>query len=243
MGGAQGQSAAPPAAGVPGPNRELTRDEYDRLAGTAYKRGKTRLGLLMETICATGIRVSEVKYITVEAVQCGKAELSLKGKIRAIMLPGKLCRKLLKYAKKQKTASGEIFLTRNGRELSRRQIWAEMRAVCKSAGVEPTKVFPHNLRHLFATVFYRACLDLVCWQLLTTDYYRSPMCAKQTGPKNQPSFTEYTKNDSAQGALGEKGVNNQGCQKTYFDSLGFYAQNSIKTKNYTLKRRIQRDIL
>ena len=143
------------------PNRELTRDEYDRLVSTAYERGKIRLGLLMETICATGIRVSEVKYITVEAAQCGKAEISLKGKIRTIMLPGKLCRKLLKYAKKQKIASGKVFLTRNGKGLSRRQIWAEMKAICKMAGVTPTKVFPHNLRHLFATVFYRACRDIV----------------------------------------------------------------------------------
>ena len=143
------------------PSRELTRDEYDRLVSTAYDSGKTRLGLLMETICATGIRVSEVKYITVEAARCGKAEISLKGKIRAIMLPGKLCRKLLKYAKKQKIASGEIFLTRNGKGMSRRQIWAEMKAVCKTAGVEPSKVFPHNLRHLFATVFYRAYRDIV----------------------------------------------------------------------------------
>lgn len=142
-------------------SRELTRDEYDHLVSTAYECGKTRLGLLMETICATGIRVSEVRYITVEAVQRGNTEISLKGKIRTIMLPGKLCRKLLKYAKKQKIVSGEIFLTRNGKGLSRRQIWAEMKSVCKTAGVEPSKVFPHNLRHLFATVFYRAYRDIV----------------------------------------------------------------------------------
>ena len=143
------------------PNRELTRDEYDRLVSTSYERGKIRLGLLMETICATGIRVSEVKYIMVEAAQCGKAEISLKGKIRTIMLPGKLCRKLLKYAKKQKIASGKVFLTRNGKGLSRRQIWAEMKAIYKVAGVTPTKVFIYNLRPLFATVFYRACRDIV----------------------------------------------------------------------------------
>ena len=143
------------------PNRELTRNEYDHLVSTAYESGKTRLGLLMETICATGIRVSEVKYITVDAAQRGRTEISLKGKIRTIMLPGKLCRKLLKYAKKQKTVSGEIFLTKNGKGLSRRQIWAEMKTVCKAAGVNPSKVFPHNLRHLFATVYYRACRDIV----------------------------------------------------------------------------------
>ena len=143
------------------PDRELTRDDYGRLIRAAYENGKTRLGLLMETICATGIRVSEVQYITVEAAQSGKAEISLKGKIRTIMLPGKLCRKLLKYAKKQKTVSGEIFLTRNGKGLSRRQIWAEMKAVCKAAGVAPSKVFPHNLRHLFAKVYYRVYRDIV----------------------------------------------------------------------------------
>ena len=141
--------------------RELTRLEYDRLLAAARARGQNRLALLMETICATGIRVSEVCYITVEAAQRGRAEISLKGKIRTILIPGKLCRKLLKYAKKNKTASGEIFLTRNGTSLSRRQIWAELKRLCKYAGVEPTKVFPHNLRHLFATTFYRACKDIV----------------------------------------------------------------------------------
>ena len=96
----------------------------------------------METICATGIRVSEVRYITVEAAEMGKAEISLKGKIRTILMPGKLCRKLNKYARKNKIASGELFLTRSGRPLSRKQIWAEMKAICEKAGVEPGKVFP-----------------------------------------------------------------------------------------------------
>ena len=141
--------------------RELTRSDYDRLTAAARERGQHRLALLMETICATGIRVSEVKYITVGAAQKGRADISLKGKIRTILIPAKLCRKLLKYAQKQKTVSGEIFLTRNGTPLSRSQIWAEMKALCQSAGVEPAKVFPHNLRHLFATAFYRACKDIV----------------------------------------------------------------------------------
>ncbi len=123
--------------------------------------GRTRLALLMETICATGIRVSEVKYITAEAVETGRAEISLKGKIRTILLPGKLCRKLQKYVRKQKIVSGEIFLTRNGKGLSRRQIWAEMKSLCEKAGVAATKVFPHNLRHLFAQAFYRVCHDVV----------------------------------------------------------------------------------
>ena len=141
-------------------NRELTKDDYQRLLNTAHKLGKERLGLLVETIGATGIRVSEVAYITVEAVQQGKAEIALKGKIRTILLPVKLRRKLLKYAKKQKTASGAIFRTKSGKELGRRQIWAELKGLCKHAGVEAGKVFPHNLRHLFATVFYRTCRDI-----------------------------------------------------------------------------------
>jgi site-specific recombinase XerD len=141
--------------------KELTKEEYARLLGTAHDLGRERLALLMETICATGIRVSEVRYITVEAIQVGQAEVSLKGKIRTIIIPGKLCRKLQKYAKKQKIVSGEIFLTRNGKGMSRRQIWAEMKNLCEKAGVAASKVFPHNLRHLFARVFYRACHDVV----------------------------------------------------------------------------------
>ena len=143
------------------PGRDLTKAEYEKLVAAAKDSGRARLALLMETICGTGIRVSEVRCVTVEAALAGRAEIALKGKIRTIMLPGKLCRKLLKFARKNMIASGEIFLTRSGKSLSRRQIWAEMKAVCRAAGVEPTKVFPHNLRHLFATTFYRACHDIV----------------------------------------------------------------------------------
>lgn len=142
------------------PARELTRPDYDRLIATARELGKERLALVMETICATGVRVSELRYLTVEAVQRGRAEISLKGKVRVILIPTKLARKLLKYAKKNKTASGEIFLTGNGKSLSRRQIWAEMKRLCVRAGVEPSRVFPHNLRHLFATAYYRAYRDI-----------------------------------------------------------------------------------
>ena len=141
-------------------SRELTKEEYQRLIAAAQRSGKERLPLLMESICGTGIRVSEVRYITVEAANRGKAEISLKGKIRTILLPQKLCRKLQKYAKKQKIASGEIFLSKGGKSLSRKQIWAEMKSVCKEAKVEPSKVFPHNLRHLFAQTFYRVCRDV-----------------------------------------------------------------------------------
>ena len=142
------------------PARELTRPDYERLIATARELGKERLALVMETICATGVRVSELRYLTVEAVQRGRAEISLKGKVRVILIPTKLARKLLKYAKKNKTASGEIFLTGNGKSLSRRQIWTEMKRLCKYADVEPSRVFPHNLRHLFATAYYRAYKDI-----------------------------------------------------------------------------------
>ena len=140
--------------------RELSREEYARLVETARRLGRGRLSLLMETICATGIRVSEVRYITAEAVREGRTEIALKGKIRTILLPGKLCRKLEKYARQKKITSGELFLTRSGRPMSRKQIWAEMKGVCRAAGVAPSKVFPHNLRHLFARCFYRMSRDV-----------------------------------------------------------------------------------
>lgn len=140
--------------------RELSREEYARLVETARRLGRGRLSLLMETICATGIWVSEVRYITAEAVREGRTEIALKGKIRTILLPGKLCRKLEKYARQKKITSGELFLTRSGRPMSRKQIWAEMKGVCRAAGVAPSKVFPHNLRHLFARCFYRVSRDV-----------------------------------------------------------------------------------
>lgn len=143
-----------------GKEKELTKAEYIRLIETAREKDRERLALLMETICATGIRVSEVRYITIAALREGRADVALKGKVRTILIPGKLRRKLYKYAQKQKIVSGEIFLTRNGTGLSRWQIWAEMKSLCQEAGVAPSKVFPHNLRHLFARTFYRACRDV-----------------------------------------------------------------------------------
>ena len=143
------------------PSRNLTKGEYYRLVETAQNSGRERLALLMETICSAGIRVSEVRFITVEAVKNHTTDVYLKGKIRTITLAGKLCKKLLKYARKQHIASGEIFRTRSGRALSRKQIWAEMKSLCKAAGVAPSKVFPHNLRHLFARTFYRMHRDIV----------------------------------------------------------------------------------
>ncbi len=142
-------------------SKDLDLEEYKRLVDTAYRLGKRRLGLVAETICGTGIRVSELAYITVDAVKAGKAEILLKGKVRVILISERLVRKLLDYAREQKIASGEIFLTRNGKSLSRRQIWAELKKLCAAAGVEDSKVFPHNLRHLFAKTFYQSCGDIV----------------------------------------------------------------------------------
>lgn len=142
-------------------SKELSREEYEKLLRAARNKGKEKLALLMEAICGTGIRVSEVSYITVEAAKLGRTEVNLKGKVRVIFLPEKLCRKLLKYAKGQGIMSGEIFLTGKGKGISRRQVWREMKDLCKSAGVEGSKVFPHNLRHLFATAFYKISGDIV----------------------------------------------------------------------------------
>jgi len=142
------------------PTRELNRMEYNSLLAAARSSGQERLALIMETLCATGIRISELRYITVEAVKTRRATIALKGKIRTILLSAKLCRKLLKYAKKQKIASGEVFLTKSGKSISRRQVWYELKRLCKAAGVEASKVFPHNFRHLFATIFYKACKDI-----------------------------------------------------------------------------------
>ena len=140
--------------------RELTKAEYQLLMETAKKRGDERLALLMETICATGIRVSEVPYITTDAIKKGRARIAMKGKLRTILIPAQLCRKLRKYATKHRIGRGEIFLTKNGTRLERKQIWAQMKTLCKYAGIERNKVFPHNLRHLFARCFYRISHDI-----------------------------------------------------------------------------------
>ena len=142
-------------------NKELTRADYQRLLEAAQKSKRKCIGLLMETICATGIRVSEVRAITIAAAEQGCAEISLKGKIRTILLPGKLCKKLIRYAKKEKITSGEIFRAQDGKSLSRQKIWWEMKVIAKIAGVQGSKVFPHNLRHLFARMFYRLNRDIV----------------------------------------------------------------------------------
>ena len=134
--------------------KELTKAEYMRLVNTAKQKGNERLNLLIQTICGTGIRVSELQYITTEAVKRGEAVVSLKGKTRSVLIVRELQKKLLRYAAEQKITSGAIFITRNGKPMSRTNIWREMKSLCEQAGVNPQKVFPHNLRHLFARTFY-----------------------------------------------------------------------------------------
>lgn len=134
--------------------KELTKAEYMRLVHTAKQKGNERLNLLLQTICGTGIRVSELRFITVEAVKCGEAIVSLKGKTRTVFIVKELKQKLLRYAAEQKIESGAIFITRTGKPMSRTNIWREMKNLCTQAGVNPDKVFPHNLRHLFARTFY-----------------------------------------------------------------------------------------
>lgn len=134
--------------------KELTRAEYISLIRTAERENNHRLSLVVQTICGTGIRVSELKCITCEAVKRGEAVVSCKGKTRVIFIVAALREKLLRYAKGKGITSGSIFLTRNGNTLNRSNIWREMKALCKQAGVAPEKVFPHNLRHLFARTFY-----------------------------------------------------------------------------------------
>lgn len=134
--------------------KELTKAEYYRLCTAAKHKHNKRLNLILQTICGTGIRVSELQYITIEAVKCGEAVVNSKLKTRTIFIVRELKQKLLRYAAEQGIKSGMIFVTRTGKPISRTNIWREMKALCKEANVNPQKVFPHNLRHLFARVFY-----------------------------------------------------------------------------------------
>lgn len=135
-------------------DRELTKAEYARLCKTAKRKKNKRLNLILQTICGTGIRVSELQYITVEAAKQGEAVVNCKAKTRSIFIVKELKQKLLRYAAEQNIKSGMIFVTRTGKLISRTNIWREMKALCVEANVNPEKVFPHNLRHLFARVFY-----------------------------------------------------------------------------------------
>ena len=140
--------------------KELTKAEYARLCKAAQSNHNERLNLILQTICATGIRVSELRFITVEAVKQSEATVSLKGKTRSIFIVKDLKKKLLRYAAKQNIKSGMIFVTRTSKPINRTNIWREMKNLCKKANVNPQKVFPHNLRHLFARVFYNIEKDI-----------------------------------------------------------------------------------
>ncbi len=141
--------------------KELTKAEYEKLLSAAEKKSNRRLFLLMQTICSTGIRVSELRHITVEAVNRGRAEINCKGKRRCAFLPTKLCLMLKSYAKEQKIKSGAIFVSKNGNPLDRSNVWSDMKKLCREAGVSEKKVFPHNLRHLFARTYYTLEKDIV----------------------------------------------------------------------------------
>ena len=141
-------------------NRELSRAEYERLCKTAEKKKNERLCLILQTICGTGIRVSELAFITVEAVRCGEAVVSLKGKTRTVLLVKELQKKLLRYIAEHDITTGAVFVTKSGKPIGRTNIWREMKALCNDANVDPDKVFPHNLRHLFARIFYGIDKDI-----------------------------------------------------------------------------------
>ena len=141
-------------------DRELTKAEYLRLLNAARQSGNQRLELVLQTICGTGVRVSELEYITVEAARRGEATVSCKGKTRSVFLVRELRKKLLAYAGAHGIQTGSIFVTRTGRPLSRTNVWREMKGLCEQARVNPRKVFPHNLRHLFARLFYGIEKDL-----------------------------------------------------------------------------------
>lgn len=140
--------------------KELTKAEYKRLCDVAKQKKNQRLNLIIQTICATGIRVSELQYITIEAVKCGEAVVNCKSKTRSVFIIKKLKQKLLRYAAEQGIKSGMIFVTKSGKPINRTNIWREMKSLCKDANVNSQKVFPHNLRHLFARTFYSIEKDI-----------------------------------------------------------------------------------
>ena len=141
--------------------KELTKAEYERLLKAAKKKNNEKLYLLMQTICSTGIRVSELRFITKEAIMTGQASINCKGKMRVVILPEKLCVALRRYAKERKITSGSIFVSKNRKPLDRSNIWKLLKGLCESASVSKDKVFPHNLRHLFARTYYSIEKDVV----------------------------------------------------------------------------------
>ena len=142
-------------------DRELSKAEYERLLTAAKGKQNKKLYMLMQTICSTGIRVSELRYISADAVRKGEAVINCKGKLRVVILPKQLIKMLSAYIKEQKISSGSVFVTKSGKPLDRSNIWKLMKALCESAGVPKSKVFPHNLRHLFARTYYSLEKDAV----------------------------------------------------------------------------------
>ena len=141
--------------------KELTRQEYMRLVTTAERLGKKKISLILQTICGTGIRVSELAYITVEAVQRGETRVCCKGKTRHIFIVPELRKKLSLFIENQGIKEGSVFVTKKGLPVDRTTVWRAMKSLCREAKVAETKVFPHNLRHLFARVFYSMQKDIV----------------------------------------------------------------------------------
>lgn len=140
--------------------RELKRSEYERLVKTARAKGNRRLDLILQTLCSTGMRIGELQFLTVQAVRRGRVVIDHKGKIRTVMLPKRLCAQLIGYCKYRKIRDGVVFRTRCGRPVNRSNVWSEMKRLCSEAGVSCDKVFPHNLRHLFARTFYNLEKDI-----------------------------------------------------------------------------------
>lgn len=164
-------------------DKELTRREYDKLIRAANINGQERLSLIIQTICSTGIRVSELCYITVESLKEGKCLVTNKGKSRIVFLPTSLCTMLKKYVVNSNITSGPIFITRSGKPLDRSNIWAEMKRLCTIAKVNPEKVYPHNLRHLFARAYYSQYKDLsrLCDLLGHTSVNTTKIYTKESG--------------------------------------------------------------
>ena len=141
-------------------NKELSKVEYLRLVDAAERNNNQRLNMILQTICGTGIRISELQFITVESVKNGTVEVTCKGKNRVIFIVKQLKKKLLRYAAEQHIKAGAIFITKSGKPVNRTNVWREMKALCKQAHVDSDKVFPHNLRHLFARTFYKLEKDI-----------------------------------------------------------------------------------
>lgn len=160
--------------------REMTKQEYERLLDVARKKKNQRLYYVMQTLCSTGIRVSELRFVTVESLEVRRAKVSLKGKVRTVILPKALCRQLKRYVREKHIQSGPVFVTRSGRPIDRSNVYHEMKKLSEESKVEKTKIFPHNLRHLFACVFYQKIKNL-------------PQLADILGHSNMNTTRIYTK--------------------------------------------------